>query len=100
MTQTPTNRPGACDSAATASQPAEIAASFDYRGLKCPLPVLKARRALSALSDGEAAEFLADDPASPLDMAHFCTTEGHALSQSLTDRGDFCYVIVKSGATR
>ncbi|MGB1528599.1 MAG: sulfurtransferase TusA family protein, partial [Candidatus Puniceispirillaceae bacterium] len=44
--------------------------SFDYRGLKCPLPVLKARRALAQLSAGEVIEFLADDPASPLDMSH------------------------------
>ena len=31
--------------------------SFDYRGLKCPLPVLKARRALAQLSTGEVIEF-------------------------------------------
>ena len=51
--------------------------SFDYRGLKCPLPVLKARRALAQLNSGEVIEFLADDPASPLDMSHFCEAEGH-----------------------
>ena len=54
--------------------------SFDYRGLKCPLPVLKARRALAQLSTGEVIEFLADDPASPLDMSHFCEAEGHQLA--------------------
>ncbi|MGB0397896.1 MAG: sulfurtransferase TusA family protein, partial [Candidatus Puniceispirillaceae bacterium] len=40
---------------------------FDYRGLKCPLPVLKARRALSQLEAGAKAIILADDPAAPLD---------------------------------
>ena len=52
----------------------------DYRGLKCPLPVLKARRTLSELSSGSELEILADDPAAPLDMTHFCDTEGHQVA--------------------
>jgi len=69
--------------------------SFDYRGLKCPLPVLKARRALSQLAVGQGAEFLADDPASPLDMSHFCEAEGHQLASSDEVDGYFVYHIIK-----
>ena len=68
----------------------------DFRGLKCPLPVLKARRALSRISSGVQAEFLADDPASPLDMTHFCDTEGHRLVQFETV-GDVFSFLVKKG---
>ena len=70
----------------------------DYRGLKCPLPVLKARRALSELSSGTELEILADDPAAPLDMAHFCDTEGHQLSLSKEIDDHFRFVLIKGGA--
>ena len=69
---------------------------FDYRGLKCPLPVLKARRALSQLEAGAKAIILADDPAAPLDMAHFCETEGHQLAASQEEDGFFRFVLVKA----
>ena len=71
----------------------------DFRGLKCPLPVLKARRTLSRVSSGVWAEFLTDDPASPLDMAHFCETEGHRLLQSETV-GDVFSFLVEKGPDR
>ena len=61
---------------------------FDFSGLKCPLPVLKARRALKELSSGEVISVLADDPAAPLDFMHFCETAGHELiSSKSSDKG-------------
>jgi len=69
---------------------------FDYRGLKCPLPVLKARRVLSQLEAGAEVTILADDPAAPLDMAHFCETEGHQLAASQEEDGFFRFVLVKA----
>lgn len=48
-------------------------ATLDARGLKCPLPVLKARRALKALPAGEWLEVLATDPAAPKDFRNFAT---------------------------
>lgn len=70
----------------------------DYRGLKCPLPVLKARRALSEHGSGAELVILADDPASPLDMAHFCDTEGHQLAGTEEQDGYFRFVLIKGGA--
>ena len=67
----------------------------DFRGLKCPLPVLKARRTLSRISSGVQVEFLADDPASPLDMGHFCETEGHRLLQSKIVGDVFSFLVEK-----
>ena len=72
--------------------------SFDYRGLKCPLPVLKARRVLAQLGVGELAEFWADDPASPLDMSHFCEAEGHKLARSDSVESYFVYHIIKGAS--
>ena len=73
----------------------DTAITRDYRGLKCPLPVLKARRALSELSSGGELEILADDPAAPLDMAHFCDTEGHQLALSEDMGGYFRFIMIK-----
>lgn len=70
----------------------------DYRGLKCPLPVLKARRALSELSSRGELEILSDDPVAPLDMAHFCDTEGHQLALSEQVDNYFRFVLIKGDA--
>ena len=48
-------------------------------GLKCPLPVLKLRKALESSSVGEKIILYADDPVAPLDVEHFCKTAGHDL---------------------
>ena len=52
---------------------------LDARGLKCPLPVLKARKALQAIAPGEVLTVLATDPGAPDDFVQFCATTGHAL---------------------
>ena len=55
---------------------------IDLTGLKCPLPVLKARRAIKDLKAGDILEIWADDPAAQLDFPHFCETSGHDLITS------------------
>ena len=60
----------------------DIVTTLDLTGLKCPLPVLKARRAVKEMADqGETGVIavLADDPAAPLDFQHFCDTSGLTL---------------------
>lgn len=54
-------------------------AELDARGLLCPLPVLKARKRLSALAPGQVLRMVADDPAAMIDVPHFCAEAGHAL---------------------
>ena len=69
-----------------------IVTKLDLTGLKCPLPVLKARRAVKAMADqGETGVIavLADDPAAPLDFQHFCDTSGLALLRNDADGGVF-----------
>jgi len=52
---------------------------FDFKGLKCPLPVLKTKRALKEVEQGEIIEIIADDPAANLDLKHFCEVSGNNL---------------------
>ena len=60
----------------------ETAAVLDTTGLLCPLPVLKARRALKPLAPGAVLEVLATDPGAVKDFEHFCKTTGCELIES------------------
>ena len=55
------------------------ARTLDVRGLKCPLPVLKARKAITAIPVGALLEVLATDPAAMLDFRHYARQSGHTL---------------------
>ncbi len=57
---------------------------LDLRGLKCPLPVMKIRKALARMSPGEQLTADATDPVSVLDIPHFCHEEGHKLLEQET----------------
>ncbi|ANB34459.1 sulfurtransferase TusA family protein [Rhodovulum sulfidophilum] len=52
---------------------------IDLRGLKCPLPVLRARKALASLAPGNLLRLWADDPVAVIDIPHFCREAGHEL---------------------
>ena len=73
----------------------EIAGEFDFSGLKCPLPVLKARRALKEFASGKIISVVADDPAAPLDFSHFCETSGHKLLASTASEKGYHFIIQK-----
>ncbi len=53
---------------------------LDAIGLKCPLPVLKARRVIRDMQAGETLIIMADDPAAHLDFVHFCEVGGHVMA--------------------
>ena len=53
--------------------------TLDVRGLKCPLPVLKARKAIKNVPEVGLLEVLATDPAAMLDFRHYCNQSGHEL---------------------
>lgn len=61
---------------------------LDLRGLKCPLPVLKTRKAMTSLEAGSLVSVETTDPLAGLDIPHFCNEDGHFLvSQEKTDAG-------------
>jgi tRNA 2-thiouridine synthesizing protein A len=55
---------------------------LDLKGLKCPLPVLRTRKALRSLSPGTRLWVEATDPLSALDIPNFCREDGHALIET------------------
>jgi tRNA 2-thiouridine synthesizing protein A len=67
----------------------------DARGLSCPLPVLKARRALRELPSGATVEVLSTDPGSAMDFPSFCHSAGHVLLESTQVEDAFRFVIKK-----
>ena len=70
-------------------------AELDAVGLLCPLPVLKARKRLQALSSGQVLRVRADDPAAVIDVPHFCTEAGHDLTATEDDGPVQIYYIRK-----
>ena len=61
--------------------------TLDATGLLCPLPVLKARRALKAVPAGGILEVLATDPGATKDFEHFCHTTGCDLIEASEQPG-------------
>lgn len=68
---------------------------LDTRGYRCPLPVLKTRKRLTLISEGETLTVLANDPAVYLDMTHFCLSNGHVLEGWQKDNEVFTFHIRK-----
>lgn len=54
-------------------------ADLDVIGLKCPLPILKAKKALAQLSEGQVLHILTNDASAPDDFTAFCNQTGHQL---------------------
>ena len=70
---------------------------LDTSGLKCPLPVLKAKKALKTLSAGERLTVNATDPGAMKDFHHFCEATGDTLESATEDDGVLTFVIHKAG---
>ena len=56
--------------------------TLDLKGLKCPLPVLKTRKAMTKLSSGDQLIVLTTDPMAEIDIPHYCQENGHTLVTS------------------
>jgi tRNA 2-thiouridine synthesizing protein A len=68
---------------------------LDVKGMTCPLPVLRANRALRGLAPGERLRVLATDRAAVADFQSFCHETGHALLAWSEEAGIFSFVIRK-----
>ena len=67
--------------------------SLDTSGLTCPIPILKAKKALAEMAQGTLLEIVATDPAAPKDFAAFCRATGHTLVESREDAGTYRFLI-------
>jgi tRNA 2-thiouridine synthesizing protein A len=71
--------------------------TLDARGLNCPLPILRAKKALQAMKAGTTLEVLATDPGSVKDFEAFCRTTGNALVSSSKDGNVFHFTLKRAG---
>ncbi|MBT8094103.1 MAG: sulfurtransferase TusA family protein [Gammaproteobacteria bacterium] len=70
-------------------------ATLDAKGLNCPLPILKARKALKDVNDGGTLEILATDPGAIADFQAFCRQTGNELMEHSEDDGIYRFLIKK-----
>ena len=66
---------------------------LDYRGMTCPLPVLKTKKALKSLAAGDVLKVVATDPGSVADMAAFARSTGHEILDQSEGGGEFTFLI-------
>ena len=73
-----------------------VAQSLDTKGLTCPIPILRAKKAIVALDAGAVLEVLATDPGAVKDFEAFSRATGHELLESTEDDGVFRFLIKKT----
>ncbi len=66
---------------------------LDASGLSCPLPLLKAKQALSRMALGECLQVIATDAGSVRDFKAYTDQSDHELLQSFSEDGRYIYVI-------
>lgn len=71
----------------------EFDVELDVRKLACPLPILRAKKSLAAMSAGQVLRVLATDRGSPRDFMDFCSKTGNELLSSTEAGGEFVFLI-------
>ena len=69
---------------------------LDASGLNCPLPILRAKKALAGLSAGQVLHIIATDPGAVKDFEAFAKQTGNELTESREEGGKFHFLLKKS----
>jgi tRNA 2-thiouridine synthesizing protein A len=69
---------------------------LDASGLNCPLPILKAKKALAGLQSGQVLRIVATDPGSVKDFEAFARQTGNELMESGEEAGKFLFLLKKA----
>ncbi len=67
--------------------------TVDLSGLNCPLPILRAKKALADLPSGTVLHLVCTDPGTPSDFEAFCRQTGHELAHQESADGKFLFWI-------
>lgn len=67
----------------------------DARGLNCPLPILKAKKALNDMQSGQVLRIVATDPGSERDFEAFSRQTGNALLEHSAENREFTFFLRK-----
>ena len=66
---------------------------LDTRGLNCPLPILKAKKALADMTSGDVLRVVATDPGSVRDFQAFARQTGNELVEQTTNADEFIHFL-------
>jgi tRNA 2-thiouridine synthesizing protein A len=69
---------------------------LDCKGLNCPLPVIKTKKAIETLAVGQVLQMVATDPGSKPDMAAWSRSTGHELLETREESGLFTFLVRKT----
>jgi tRNA 2-thiouridine synthesizing protein A len=70
-----------------------IDVEIDTRGLNCPLPILKAKKALTGMQSGQVLKVVSTDTGSVRDFAAFAKQTGNELMSQTTEGNDFVHIL-------
>ncbi len=68
---------------------------LDTKGLSCPMPLLKTKKAINSLASGQILEVMGTDPGSKNDLPNWCDRSGHAFLGDKEENGFFRFFIQK-----
>ncbi len=71
----------------------EVHKELDTRGLNCPLPILKAKKALAEMASGQVLKVVATDPGSMRDFQAFARQTGNELIEQQTQDAEFIHFL-------
>ena len=74
---------------------ADFDQELDARGLNCPLPILRAKKAINGLESGQVLRIIATDPGSVKDFEAFAKQTGNELMDSSESGGEFTFLMKK-----
>ena len=75
---------------------ADFDEELDASGLNCPLPILRAKKALAGMETGKVLHIIATDPGSVKDFEAFARQTGNELTESKEEGGKFQFLIKKA----
>lgn len=71
----------------------DVHKELDTRGLNCPLPILKAKKALAEMDSGQLLKVIATDPGSTRDFQAFARQTGNELVEQSSQADEFIHVL-------
>jgi len=72
---------------------AQVVLELDVKGLNCPLPILRTKKALSTMVSGQQIRVQATDPGALIDFAAFCRHTGNVMVSQVEHEGVITFVL-------
>ena len=72
-----------------------VTQELDCRGMNCPLPILKTKKAMDALKTGEVLKMISTDPGSANDMVAWSNRTGNPILKTEEANGEFVFFVEK-----